>query len=208
MNSKDDFHQYLRYGLKNDLKQDVVDHLRKLTVAQTGDTYETSFFKEAVAKIVETIPYSCHGFVHHFASRMILQLTGDQHLPLKLSLEALMEVLESFKVDKDYSLHDAVADADIHDALNRQDKEEYNYDPKTCISAKEIRDMGIVLPENISDAAWVKRSAMALEPVATYGGVKYPIFSDGYWSFESRCRVTFREPFKEPQPTPSDAKSG
>jgi hypothetical protein len=36
------------------------------------------------------------------------------------------------------------------------------FDPKTCITAGDLRWMGISLPEDIPDCAWVKRSALQL----------------------------------------------
>lgn len=34
------------------------------------------------------------------------------------------------------------------------------FDPKTCITAKELRDRGTQIPLEISDASWVPRSAV------------------------------------------------
>ena len=33
-----------------------------------------------------------------------------------------------------------------------------NYNPETCITAKEFRDMGVELPQNIPDWAWIGRT--------------------------------------------------
>lgn len=40
-------------------------------------------------------------------------------------------------------------------------KEEY--DPKTCITASELREMGIPIPEHIPGCAWMKRSGLKME---------------------------------------------
>ncbi len=36
----------------------------------------------------------------------------------------------------------------------------YEYDPATCITAGELRQLGIALPEGIPDCGWVPRAAI------------------------------------------------
>lgn len=36
------------------------------------------------------------------------------------------------------------------------------YDPRTCITARELRECGIPVPESIPGVAWVARSAIRL----------------------------------------------
>ena len=36
------------------------------------------------------------------------------------------------------------------------------YDPRTCITARELRECGIPVPESIPDVAWVARSDIRL----------------------------------------------
>lgn len=38
------------------------------------------------------------------------------------------------------------------------------YDEKTCITAGELRGLGIRLPEDIPDVAWVPRIALVFKP--------------------------------------------
>lgn len=38
-----------------------------------------------------------------------------------------------------------------------------DYDPQTCITAKEFRDMGVELPKNIPDFAWMERIGYVIE---------------------------------------------
>ena len=42
--------------------------------------------------------------------------------------------------------------------------EEPQYDPRTCVKAKELREMGMDLPASIPDEAWVPRHAMEASP--------------------------------------------
>jgi hypothetical protein len=41
---------------------------------------------------------------------------------------------------------------------------EPEYDATTCITAGELRDLGIAIPDSIPDCGWVKRSAMFFKP--------------------------------------------
>ena len=40
---------------------------------------------------------------------------------------------------------------------------EREYDPVTCICAKELREVGINVPEEIPDCAWVPRTSLNLK---------------------------------------------
>jgi hypothetical protein len=49
---------------------------------------------------------------------------------------------------------------DIIAAPGRRRKEMKKYDPKTCITAGELREVGIMVPDTIPDQAWIPRHAM------------------------------------------------
>lgn len=64
-----------------------------------------------------------------------------------------------------------------------------DYDPRTCITAGELREAGATLPEHIPDCAWVPRSAMRYSPGEATGDPSTGCFS-------IRLEVTFTEGFR------------
>ena len=66
---------------------------------------------------------------------------------------------------------------------------EPEHDEQTCISAGELRGMGVAVPPDIPDCAWVPRSAIRIGPIE-----KSYVTEAG----ESRCTfgVDFVEPFR------------
>ena len=60
------------------------------------------------------------------------------------------------------------------------------YDPETCLTAVEIRALGVELPENIPDIAWVPRWAMRTELGEA---------SDGDTPGSVTIRISFLVPF-------------
>lgn len=60
------------------------------------------------------------------------------------------------------------------------------YDPETCITAGELRMSGLVIPENIPDCGWVRRSAIRAVP------------GDGQLSSDGRFSIGIALQFNEP----------
>jgi hypothetical protein len=62
------------------------------------------------------------------------------------------------------------------------------YDPKNCITAGELRDIGVALPKEIPDCAWIPRLAM----VTTFDSCSAEI--DGL-TLHAKVSVSFLVPF-------------
>jgi len=43
---------------------------------------------------------------------------------------------------------------------------EPTYDPVTCITACELRAIGVPIPAHVPDCGWIKRTAISMKPVA------------------------------------------
>jgi len=63
------------------------------------------------------------------------------------------------------------------------------YDPRTCITARELRECGIPVPESIPGVAWIARSAIRL--TLAPGGQENP---DG--GFTLNLNVNFNAPLE------------
>jgi hypothetical protein len=64
------------------------------------------------------------------------------------------------------------------------------YDPKTCITAGEMREIGFGVPAQIPDCAWIPRSAFDLDWEVTCGP------SGGDNSLSAKVTVKVNEPFR------------
>lgn len=62
------------------------------------------------------------------------------------------------------------------------------YDSTICITAEELRDIGIEVPETIPDCAWVPRWALrfSVGEVVAVDATRYT----------TNCRIGFAQPFR------------
>ncbi len=63
------------------------------------------------------------------------------------------------------------------------------YDPLTCVTAREVRLMGFSLPNEIPDCAWIHRHSMVPIPASTEAS------QDGD-TFHFSTKFRFTEPFQ------------
>lgn len=63
-------------------------------------------------------------------------------------------------------------------------EEDARYDPRTCVTAGELRESGINIPCGIPHCAWVRRASMSLDAVDFQG------HSDGSLSCEIAMKFT------------------
>lgn len=63
------------------------------------------------------------------------------------------------------------------------------YDSEKCITAGELRGMGLLIPEEVPDCGWIHRGAYKIEA----GDVQ--LKDDGY-GFGMDLKVTITEPFR------------
>lgn len=51
----------------------------------------------------------------------------------------------------------------LDEALDEALEGEPEYDAATCVTAAELRDLGLTLPESIPDCGWVTRSSLKFD---------------------------------------------
>lgn len=64
------------------------------------------------------------------------------------------------------------------------------YDPETCLTAGELREVGVIVEESIPDNAWVPRACIEFE------GVKVQKLEGDQNAMNATINVQLTEPFR------------